>query len=344
MTTQQVGNAAAPDRVPPSGDFQTLTDPYRRELLVHSYRFLGSFDDAEDALQEALLRAWRRMDSLKEQNSLRPWLYRIVTNVSLDMLANRKARSMPDSSLASADPEAPLPVASAEPLWLQPLPDEYLAGLDSSPEARYELHESIRLAFLALLQRLPARQRAALILRDVLGWKAQEVASLLDTSVQAINSALQRARETMKQLEPAPGSGGGPWDLETARLVDGYLEAWEAGDVGRLVSLLRDDAILTMPPLTAWFRGSAAIGRFFGQSLFAGEAAGRFRVALSRANGCPAVAVYQADKDGAFRPASLQVLQLAGGQIVRIDCFLTSDERLLARFGLPAAATLPRKR
>ena len=336
MTTQQVGNAAAPARLPLSGDFQALTDPYRRELLVHSYRFLGSLDDAEDALQESLLRAWRRLDTLKEQASLRPWLYRIVTNVSLDMLASRKARSMPDLSRPPADPQAPLPSAVAEPVWVEPLPDEYLAGLEVSPEARYELHESVSLAFLALLQRLPGRQRAVLILRDVLGWKAQEVADLLDTSVAAVNSALQRARETMKGLEGGSVSANHSSDSKTAELLSGYVQAWEAGDVRRLVSLLRHDAILTMPPLPAWYQGAEAISQFFQQFLFAGAAEGRYRTALTRANGSPAVVIYQADEGGHFRPASLQVLRLAGGQVARVDCFLISDDRLIARFGLSA--------
>ena len=332
---------------PVSSDFQALTDPYRRELLVHSYRFLGSLDDAEDALQEALLRAWRGLDTLREQGALRPWLYRIVTNVSLDMLASRKARTMPVLATPSADPHAPLPApAVTDPLWLEPLPDDYLAGQDPNPEARYELHESVSLAFLAVLQQLPGRQRAVLILRDVLGWKAQEVADLLETSVAAVNSALQRARSTMIEHRLTPGSKGlaasalasGTPDAATAALLKRYVAAWETGDVSRLVDLLRADAILTMPPLTAWYDGRDAIVHFLGSHLFAGASDGRFRARFTRANDCPAMAVYQADAGGVFRPASLQVLTLADGVIARADCFLTEGEKLFSRFKLPLTA------
>ena len=332
--------------VPASRDFQVLTDPYRRELLLHSYRFLGSLDDAEDALQEALLRAWRGLDTLREQGALRPWLYRIVTNVSLDMLASRKARTMPVLVAASADPYAPLPArAVTDPLWLEPLPDDYVAGQDPSPEATYELHESVSLAFLAVLQQLPGRQRAVLILRDVLGWKAQEVADLLETSVAAVNSALQRARSTMIEHRLEPGSGNyasapasGTPDAATVALLNRYVAAWESGDVSRLVDLLHEDAILSMPPLTAWYDGRDAILRFLESQLFAGASAGRFRARLTRANACPAMAVYQADAGGVFRPASLQVLTLADGVIARADCFLTEGAKVFSRFNLPLTA------
>ncbi len=329
-----------------SHDFQTLTDPYRRELLVHSYRFLGSLDDAEDALQEALLRAWRGLDTLREQEALRPWLYRIVTNVSLDMLASRKARTMPVFAAPSADPQAPLPApAATDPAWLEPLPDDYLAGQDPDPEARYELHESVSLAFLSVLQQLPGRQRAVLILRDVLGWKALEVADLLETSVAAVNSVLQRARSTLTERGLGPGSRGqasapasGAPDAETAALLNRYVAAWETGDVSRLVDLLREDAVLTMPPLLAWYAGRDAILRFLESHLFAGASAGRFRAMPTRANDCPALAVYQADADGVFRPASLQVLTVADGVITRADCFLTEGEKVFSRFKLPPTA------
>lgn len=338
MTEQQLAYPPVAAPAPPSPDFQALTGPYQRELLVHAYRLLGSLDDAEDALQESFLRAWRRLDTLREEAALRAWLYRIVTNVSLDMLASRKARLMPPLFAGPADPHAPLPAAVNEPIWLGPLPDDFLVGQSPSPEARYELYESVSLAFLAVLQRLPGRQRAVLILRDVLGWRAQEVARLLGTSVAAVNSALQRARSTMKELEATPGStrhAQAP-DAETQSLLNRYLQAWEAADVSRLIDLLRHDAILTMPPLPAWYRGRASIRQFFELHLFAGAAQGRYRVALSRANGCPAIAVYQAQAEGVFRPASLQVLSLENGQVARADCFLTFDDRLFARFNLPA--------
>src|SRR5258708_14898116 len=199
MAEANVTRRLASARPGDHSEFQQLVDPYRRELLVHCYRILGSLDDAEDALQETLLRAWRRLDSLKVQASLRAWLYKIGTNVSLDMLDSRKSRLLPDSTYAPADPRDPLPAPVVDPIWLDPLPDDYLDGTFASPEAYYEARESITLAFLAALQRLPGRQRAVLILRDVLGWRAQEVADLLDLSVAAANSAFHLARVAMKK-------------------------------------------------------------------------------------------------------------------------------------------------
>ena len=231
--------------------FEALTNPYRRELTVHCYRILGSFEDAEDALQEALVRAWRQLSSLKSPAALRAWLYRIATNVALNMLAARKARAMPPATHAAADPHAPLPAPSPDPLWLEPLPDEYLAGFSPGPEARLEAKESVTLAFLTLLQRLPGRQRAVLILRDVLGWSALEVAELLDTSVPAVNSALQRARATLRRPEVQAGDAATATGEPTADVLAQFVQAWEMADSARLTALLREDAILTMPPLPA---------------------------------------------------------------------------------------------
>jgi len=205
MNTDQSNDTLHPVAVNlPFGDhseFEKLTDPYRRELLVHCYRILGSLDDAEDALQETLLRAWRRLDTVRVSAALRAWLYKIGTNVALDMLSSRKARTLPNIAFAPADPHDPLPAGTYDPIWLDPLPDEYVDGFIANPEAQYETHESITLAFLTALQTLPGRQRAILILRDVLGWKTQEVAALLDLSLPAVNSALQRARATLKKRQ-----------------------------------------------------------------------------------------------------------------------------------------------
>jgi RNA polymerase sigma-70 factor (ECF subfamily) len=320
-----------------SDDYQRLTKPYTQELLVHCYRILGSLEDAEDALQEALLRAWRRLDTLKAQGSLRAWLYKIATNVSLDMLDQRKARTLPALAFPPASPGDPLPNPIADPIWLDPLPDEYLAGLSASPDALYDVHESVSLAFLAVLQYLPGRQRAVLILRDVLGWKAQEAAELLEISLPAANSALQRARATLKkhpldltQYRPATDV-----DQQITNLLSEYVQAWENADAARLVGLLRQDAVMTMPPLPAWYRGLAAIREFLETYLFVGETRGRFRLIPTRANGCPAFAMYQRGQDGKYRTAALHVLRISQGQIAQIDDFLTSDTRLFSRFRLP---------
>lgn len=275
--------------------FQNLTGPYQRELLLHCYRILGSLEDAEDALQEALLRAWRRFDTLKEQSSLRAWLYKIATNSSLDMLASHKARSMPSALFPPADPRDPLPEAVDDPIWLDPIPDEYIAGWAPNPEAQVETHESISLVFLAILQTLPGRQRAALILCDVLDWKAQEAAEILDLSVAAVNSALQRAHTTLKknQAKAAQQTRPAAGDPQTGILLNRYIQAWEASDAASLAALLREDALLTMPPLPAWYFGRSAIRTFFEAHLFAGQAQGRFRLVRTRANDSPALAVYQ---------------------------------------------------
>ena len=242
-------------------DFEALTGPYRRELTVHCYRILGSFEDAEDALQEALVRAWRQLSTLQSRAALRAWLYRIATNVALNMLAARQARGMPPALVPAADPRAPLPAPRPEALWLDPLPDEYLEGFLPGPEARLEAKESVTLAFLTVLQRLPARQRAVLILRDVLGWSALEVAEILETSVPAVNSALQRARATLKQQPDPAGGAAGLADPNPALLAE-FVSAWEMADASRLTALLRADAVFSMPPLAAWFRGPEAIHAF----------------------------------------------------------------------------------
>lgn len=317
-----------------SDAFQQLTEPFRHELMVHCYRILGSLEDAEDALQETFLRAWRRLDSLKVQESLRAWLYRIATNVSLDMLDRRKVRSLVTSPTPT-DPDDALPEALSEPIWLDPLPDFYLDGYGVNPEARYEAHESVSLAFLTALQKLPGRQRAILILRDAMGWKAQEVADLLDLTVVAVNSALQRARATLKKVqdESAFRASAETDNERTAALLTHYVQAWEAADTGKLITLLREDAILTMPPIPAWYQGSAGICAFLDQHIFVRRP--QLRLIPTRANGSPAFAVYERDVEGIHRPSALQVLRIEGHQVARIDDFLAFNPQLFARFHLP---------
>jgi RNA polymerase sigma-70 factor, ECF subfamily len=319
-----------------SDPFQTLTEPYQHELLVHCYRFFGSLDDAEDALQETLLRAWRRWDTLKSPASLRPWLYRIATNVSLDMLDQRKARSLPSSAYPSANPHNPLPKPVIDPIWIDPLPDEYLDAYSANPEARYELRESVSLAFLAVLQTLPARQRVAFILMDVLGWSAAEIAELLGQSVAAVNSAAQRARATLK-ASPLDGipTRRPEKDPQTAALLARYVQAWENADADHLAALLSEDVTLTMPPIPAWYAGRAAVMAFLEEHMFTPGAAGRFRLAAIQANGSPAFAVYMQDETGVYRPGGIQVIRMAGGLIAQIDDFLAQGEHLFRRFSLP---------
>ncbi len=320
-----------------SNDFQRLTDPYQHELLVHCYRFLGSMEDAEDALQETLLRAWRRLDSLKEPAALRAWLYKIATHVSLDLIDQQKVRSLPPILYPPANPQDPLPAPVYDPIWLDPLPEEYLDSQSANPESRYELRESVSLAFLAVLQQLPGRQRAVLILRDVLGWTTKEVAETLDLSSAAVNSALQRARAAMEkyrldhdQLASEKLSQG-----QITSLLSKYQQAWENADLDSLVALLREDVIYTMPPLPAWYQGLADIQDFLRNYLFAGQASGHYRLLAIQANGCPAFAVYQRDEGDGFKLTSLQILMLRQDQIARIDVFLNLERPILEKFKLP---------
>src|SRR5260221_3146563 len=241
--------------------FERLVEPYRRELLVHCYRFLGALEDAEDMLQETLLRAWRGLHSYAGRAPFRAWLYKIATNVCLDALERHRARVLPNALVQPGTPGEPLPAAVLDPIWLEPLPDSALdnlaAGPGADPEAAYEARESVTLAFLALLQQLPGRQRAALILRDVLGFSADETAQMLDLSTAAVNSALQRARATMDggAARPAPP----PAEGQLAELLSRYVRAWEAADSASLVRLLRDDVVLTMPPVPLRFAGRAGV-------------------------------------------------------------------------------------
>jgi RNA polymerase sigma-70 factor (ECF subfamily) len=326
--------------------FARLTEPYRRELLVHCYRMLGSFEDAEDILQETLLRTWRRLDSYEGRAPFRAWLYKIATHASLDALDSRRPerqrRWLPTTVCEPAQPDRLQPPAPAveQFLWIEPLP-EALAdeSASSNPAARYEASEGVTLAFLAALQYLPGRQRAVLILREVLAFSASETAEILDMTAVAVNSSLQRARATMKQRGQQRPTRTGPLDEPTASLLARYVQAWERADSVALVALLREDAALTMPPMPLWYRGRDAIRWFLDDRLFTSEAsARRFRLLATRANGGPAFGVYERDPAGVYRPSALQVISLDGSQISQIDDFLNSDERFFSRFGLPATA------
>src|SRR2546426_11581068 len=320
--------------------FQRLTDRYRRELLLHCYRMLGSFHDAEDALQEALLRAWRGLESFQGRSALRPWLYRIATNACLDVIASRRRRALPNATGPAAGAGESLPGPVMEPRWIEPLPDNLIDLRPTvNPEAHYDARESVTLAFLATLQTLPGRQRAALILRDVLGWKAREVADLLETSVAAVNSAVNRVRVSMRGYEPEGRSSGNASaeSEQTAALVTRYVGAWQAADAAGLVALLREDALITMPPLPLWYQGRAAIRWFFETQLFAGEAPDRFRLVATRANGSPAFATYRRGDAGEYRLGALQVLTIKGDQIAEIHDFLAIGNSQFPGFDLPVS-------
>ena len=316
--------------------FQRLTDRYRRELLLHCYRMLGSFHDAEDVLQETLLRAWRGLESFQGRSALRPWLYRIATNACLDAIASRRRRALPNGTLPAGETGGSLPAPITEPVWIEPLPDNLIDLRPAvNPEAHYDAYESVALAFLATLQMLPGRQRAVLILRDVLGWSASEVADLLGTSVSAVNSALRRARVSMKGYEADRKSSGAVATDQTAALLSRYVDAWQAADAGGLVALLREDAVITMPPLPLWYRGRATIRWFFETQLFAGEARGRFRLVATHANGSPAFATYQRNDAGNYQLGALQVLTIEDDQIAEVHDFLAIGNQQFPGFDLP---------
>ncbi len=319
--------------------FQALTAPYWAELRVHCYRMLGSRQDAEDVLQETMLAAWRALDGFQGRSSLRAWLYRIATNRCLNALrdADRRPRNW-------YTPEVPLPPATrtGEVTWLEPYPDRLLDGLPDrapGPDVRYELRESVSLAFLTTLQLLPPRQRAVLVLRDVLGYRAAEVADLLDTTEEAVTSALKRARAALAQRNggpPAPGAQeaaqGGAGSAHERRLAERFATAFQAGDVPAVVALLTDDAWLTMPPLALEYQGRATIGGFL-ESVPFREGRG-YRLVPVRANGQPAFGCYLLHpRSPVPQPHGLVVLTVADEGICAITRF--NDNSLLAAFGLP---------
>ena len=315
-----------------SEEFERLTGPFRGELLAYCYRMLGSVQDAEDQVQETLLRAWRGYDGFEGRSSVRTWLYRIATNACVRALETRSRRPLPSGLGGPAqDPDAPLAAARPEVPWLQPIPDARFGSAPADPAAVVVSRASMRLALIAALQYLPARQRAVLILRDVLGWRAAEVAGLLGTSVPAVNSALQRAREHLETARPAEDEIGEPDTPADRDLVGRYAAAFENADMAGLVALLREDAVLEMPPLPGWFRGRAAVARFLGVKVMRGM--GEFQMMPTAANGQPALAAYQRDQAGVYRAHAIQVLTPSGSGLARIVSF--NDPRLFEVFGLP---------
>ncbi len=331
--------------------FGELVDPHRGELHAHCYRMLGSPYDADDALQETLLRAWRGLAGFETGRSLRPWLYRIATNVCLDAIAKRPKRVLPVDYGPPADKGEGPGEPVVELVWLEPYPDESL-GLESglaAPDARYEQRESVELAFVAALQHLPATQRAVLILRDVLGFSAREVAESLETTVASVNSSMQRARKTVDERLPARSQQQTLRELGDTRLrelVRKYVAAWESRDIDAMVAMLVDGATFAMPPHPHWYRGREAVIAFL-----AGTGKPDLRHIPTRANGQPAIGWYLWDPPSErYRPASLEVLALERDRVSEITAFTGrmcvatetgSLPDLFPRFGLPTE--LPRE-
>ncbi len=324
--------------------FERDLERLRPALTGYCYRMLGSGFEAEDATQEAMVRAWRRSDTLVERGALKPWLFRIATNVCLDQIDSRKRRARPidlaDHGMADTPIGAPLP----ETTWILPIADGQAIDPDGDPAAQTADREALRLAFVAALQHLPARQRVVLVLREVLRWSAKEVAELLETSVPSVNSALQRARATLDELAlqdtDAPAR---PNDEDERRLLEQYLEAFAEYDIDRIVALLRYDVVFDMPPLALWLRGPEQVGRFM---LGQGAACRGSKLIAVAANGCPAFASYKPDSEsGAWLPWSLTVLEpVADGDgapaVAGVHNFLQPFmPSLFQTFGLPDRLT-----
>ena len=314
-----------------SEDFTSLTGQFRRELLAHCYRMLGSADEAEDLVQETYLRAWRAYQGFEGRSSVRTGLYRSATNACLTAIERRGRRPLP-SGLGGPgeDPGAPV-MAAPEVPWLQPIPDALLASPHDDPAQAAASRAGTRLAMVAALQYLSARQRAMLILRDVLDWPAAEVAAMLDTTTTAVNSGLRRARAQLARALPDEDDVAEPAEPEYRALLDRFALAFENGDVTELTALLRQDVALEMPPMLTWFAGRENVRRFLATKLFGTP--GQFRLVPTRANGQPAFAAYEREHDGVYRAHAALVLTVTATGITGIVIFLSPG--LLGAFGLP---------
>jgi RNA polymerase sigma-70 factor (ECF subfamily) len=326
MRAKELDNAA----------FGARIEAYRRELRAHCYRMMGAIQDADDMVQETFLRAWRHRASLEDIASLRAWLYKVATNVCLDALKRRPKRTLPTTREAEAALAQPIPQEIVEPIWLEPYPDApVLAADEQNPEDLAIAREAVTLAFIVALHQLPPRQRAVLLLCDVLDWPAGEVAAVLDTTVSAVKSALHRARATLAVSRATPAADLS-WrlDSDTEARLSAYVAAWETADTDAFVRLLRDDATFSMPPIPAWYRGRETIRALVARTVFGGQARGRWRLLRTRANGQPAFGVYrQTSTPDLYAAYGIQVVALADHAIGDVITF--RDPVLVTRFGLP---------
>ncbi|HEV8571468.1 MAG TPA: sigma-70 family RNA polymerase sigma factor [Actinomycetota bacterium] len=329
MTEAATDDVARSTTTRGSGELERLLEQHRVELTSYCYRMLGSTFEAEDAVQETLLRAWRSFDRFEGRAALRSWLYRIATNVCLDMLNGRERRARPMDLGPARTADAPLGETLPEATWIQPIPDSRVLSEDGDPAELAEHRETIRLAFVAALQHLPPRQRAVLILREVLRWKATEVAELLDTTVASVNSALQRARSSLASREVTATDP--PMDEAQRKLLARYVDAFERYDLDSLTSLLHDDATWSMPPYELWLQTHDDIRRW---CLGPGIGCRGSRLIPITANGSPAFGQYKPSASGGYEPWSLQVLEVSAGRISGISFFLDT-ETLFPLFGLP---------
>jgi RNA polymerase sigma-70 factor (ECF subfamily) len=329
-----MSDIAAPETpaAPAHGELDAHLERHRVELTAYAYRMLASSFEAEDAVQEAFLRAWRSYEGFEGRAALRSWLYRITTNVCLDMLNGRQRRARPMDLGPAQSADSALPDPLPEVTWIEPVPDEHVVSADGDPAAVAEARESIRLAFVAALQHLPPRQRAVLILREVLRWKATEVAELLETTAQSVNSALQRARASLAEAKLSSDVSSAPMDDEQRTLLARYVDAFERYDMESLTSLLHEDATWSMPPYDLWLQTHEDIVKW---CLGKGIGCQGSRLVPTTANGAPGFAQYKPAPDGGLEPWSLQVLEISGGRISGIMFFLDT-ERVFPLFGLPS--------
>jgi RNA polymerase sigma-70 factor (ECF subfamily) len=318
------GTAASPSLVD-----EADLEQYRRELTGYCYRMLGSGSEAEDAVQETMVRAWRALDRFEGRSSLRSWLYRIASNVCLDMLQGPQRRARPMDLGPASTADVALPDRLGQEIWVQPIADDKVVPNDADPAEVAVARETIRLAFVAALQHLPPRQRAVLILREVLRWHADEVAELLDTTVAAVNSSLQRARATLGAVTPIPDATVGV-DPEQEALVARYVDAFERYDIATLVGLLHEDAVMSMPPWNLWLQGPTEISKWF---LGQGRECEGSRLIATSANGSPAFGSYRKHPEGGHFAWAIQVLEVEDGRITGHHNFVDPD--LFAEFGLP---------